>query len=205
MVEVRDTGPGIPPETLRAPLHPLLHHQAAGRGHRAGPVHLPAHRHRAGRRDHGGVAGGHRHRLSRRSCRPRRALSAQEDAAAARDRHQRAAGSGPAHRRRPHDRQRRPPHPAQRARRRHPHERPGGLRGDRGGRALRRHLLRHDDAGHDGDGVLRPAPAHAARSRPSASSFSRGAPSPCARASSSTASPTRGSRNPSTPAICGRS
>ncbi len=40
IVEIEDNGPGIPEAVLPHDLRPVLHHQAARQGHRAGPEHL---------------------------------------------------------------------------------------------------------------------------------------------------------------------
>ena len=52
VVEVTDSGRGIPARPARPHLRAVLHDPAGGDGHRARPLDLPRHRHRAGRGDH---------------------------------------------------------------------------------------------------------------------------------------------------------
>ena len=53
VVEIADTGPGMPPEVAGARLRGVLHDQGRRQGHRPRPRHRPPHRRRAARRhDH---------------------------------------------------------------------------------------------------------------------------------------------------------
>ena len=94
--------PGHAARDAAPAVHPVLHHQGAGRGHRAGPGHLPAHRHRDRRRDRGGVTGGRRHHLSRDPPARQRQRPGERGGTPGRRHH--PARPGAADRRRPHDR-----------------------------------------------------------------------------------------------------
>ena len=171
VVEIRDTGGGIPAGDPRADLRPVLHDQVGGRGDRAGPLDLQRHPERAGRRD-------------RRRQRDGEGELVPRDAAAGRDRDAGDGGGAGA---------------ASTSRRRAGRllivdDEPmilGALRrslssdyqvtcvGDgrraleriRGGRALRRHPVRPDDAGDDRHGPVRRAgPARARPGRAASSS-----------------------------------
>ena len=65
----RTTGPGMPPEVQKRDLRAVLHHQAAGRGHRRRALGLPRHRRRARRPDRGRERAGPGHAAPRSRCR----------------------------------------------------------------------------------------------------------------------------------------
>ena len=58
LVEIGDTGPGIPAEARAAGVRAVLHHQGGGRGNRPGPGHLLPHRRQPAPRGHRGASPG---------------------------------------------------------------------------------------------------------------------------------------------------